>query len=258
MWANERKNPPPDLATAGNENTGLLKAVAMLSMTVDHAGMIFFPMIRELRFFGRLAFPLFAWCLVIGSLYTRCRWKYALRLLAAGVVSQLPWMWLMNTPWNDLNIFFTLLLGLLALWGIEEKRAGSHIWAPVGALVTACLIQVDYGWQGIAFILILYACRGSRPAIAAGMAAFCLYWASGTIRLTSFFGIPVPLVWPALPNAGTLPITVIQVQFWAILALPLLLIPMKKRLALPQWVGYVFYPAHLLILGILYRGMGIR
>lgn len=256
MLANQCKHSPP--ATAGNENTGLLKIIAMVSMVVDHVGLVFFPRVPELRLLGRIALPLFAWCLVIGSIYTRSRWKYALRLLAVGILSQPLSKWMVGHPWDELNIFFTLLLGLLALWGMEEKRYGSHIWAPLGALVAACVIQVDYGWKGVAFILLLYACRTSKAALVAGVSGFCLYWATGTIRMASLFGVPMLREWPLLPYAEGLPSVVCQVQFWAVLSLPFLLIPMKKRVSLPQWVGYVFYPLHLLVIAFLYRGLGIR
>ena len=49
--------------TGGNENTGLLKVIAILCMIADHIGAKFFPTIAELRVVGRIAFPLFAWCL---------------------------------------------------------------------------------------------------------------------------------------------------------------------------------------------------
>ena len=84
--------------TAGNENTSLIKIAAIALMILDHVGAAFFrwPSGIEMRFFGRIAFPLFAWCLVVGTEYTRNIWKYLLRLLAAGIVAQPCYMFALN------------------------------------------------------------------------------------------------------------------------------------------------------------------
>jgi hypothetical protein len=44
----------------------MLKFIAMLTMLVDHIGVIFFPRIEFLRIIGRIAFPLYSWFLVQG------------------------------------------------------------------------------------------------------------------------------------------------------------------------------------------------
>jgi len=74
--------------TAGNENTNLLKWIALFFMILDHTGAIFFSRIPFFRLVGRIAFPLYAWCMAVGSEYTRDKGKYALRLLLGGLVSQ--------------------------------------------------------------------------------------------------------------------------------------------------------------------------
>ena len=71
-----------------NTDTGLLKAMAFLTMLTDHVGYIFFPSVMWLRIIGRLGFPLFAYCLAVGFVYTKSVKKYALRLLIFSVVSQ--------------------------------------------------------------------------------------------------------------------------------------------------------------------------
>lgn len=246
--------PPKEPATAGNENTGLLKAIAFACMIADHVGAAFFPRYRELRVIGRIAFPLFAWCAAVGCCYTRNIWKYALRLLLAGIVSQPFYMVGLNHPIGALNVFATLLLGVLAIAGLREKRWGSQVWAPALALLLSCAVKMDYGWKGVLLILLLYGCRRSRPALAACFTAFCLFWAQGTFTVTSFLGVPAVLSLPMLPEAGNLLSTVAMVQFWAILALPLILAPMKGRTAFPQWVFYAAYPGHLLIIALIRWG----
>lgn len=67
----------PKLQT--NLDTNLIKLVAILSMAVDHIGSAFFPQYPVFRWIGRIAFPLFCYCLTVGLLYTRDIKKYFLR-----------------------------------------------------------------------------------------------------------------------------------------------------------------------------------
>ena len=239
--------------TGGNENTGLLKVIAIVCMIVDHVGVAFYPRVYELRLIGRVAFPLFAWCLCVGSVYTRNIWKYALRLLLVGILAQPVYFWAMNHQWSDLNIFFELFIGLLAIAGMRENWNGSRCWGPALALVASLALPLksSYGWQGILFILLLYACRYHRSSIAALMTAFCLYWGQGTIRLTTLFGWTLPNEISFLPNASGLLIDLSRIQFGALLALPLMLIPTGRRLRLPKWIPYAAYPLHLLVIGLI-------
>ena len=246
--------------TGGNENTGLIKLAAIACMIVDHVGVAFFPRVYELRLIGRIAFPLFAWCLCVGAEYTRNIWKYALRLLIVGILAQPVYFWAMNHEWKILDIFFELLIGLLAIAAVQKNWMGSRYWGPALALLAALALPLtsSYGWQGITFILLLYACRKNRAAIAAVMTAFCLYWGQSSIRLTQLFGLTLPKEIPLLSNSAVLLNDLYRVQFWAILALPLMLIPMRKRLRLPKWIPYAAYPAHLLVIGVIRHWEQVR
>ena len=55
---------------SGNTNTGLLKVIALVFMFIDHAGKMCFPGMLEMRILGRIAFPLYCWCLVVGASHT--------------------------------------------------------------------------------------------------------------------------------------------------------------------------------------------
>lgn len=59
----------PKLKT--NLDTNLLKLIAIISMTLDHVGSVFFPQIPAFRWIGRLAFPIFCYCMTVGMLFTR-------------------------------------------------------------------------------------------------------------------------------------------------------------------------------------------
>ena len=53
-----------------NLDTNFLKLVAIISMFIDHVGAAFFPEYPVFRWLGRLAFPIFCYCMTVGMLYT--------------------------------------------------------------------------------------------------------------------------------------------------------------------------------------------
>ena len=136
----------------GNLDTGLLKIIALACMVIDHVGVRLMGNATEWRLIGRIAFPLYLWCMVVGACYT-------------------------------------LLLGYLGIWGIRENRYGSRIWAPLLALAVPCFVSMDYGWRGVLLAMLLYAARKNRGAVAAVMVAFCLFWGQGTRAVQDVFGL---------------------------------------------------------------------
>lgn len=71
-----------------NLDTNLLKLVAVTSMVIDHVGHVFFPQYPVFRWIGRMAFPLFCYCLTVGMLYTHDIKKYLGRLAVFSIISQ--------------------------------------------------------------------------------------------------------------------------------------------------------------------------
>ena len=229
---------------AGNTATTWLKIIALVFMFIDHAGKMCFPAVPEMRMLGRIAFPIYAWCMIVGFHYTRSVPKYLLRILITGLVSQPLYMLALNHTWKQPNIFLTLFLGLCALWGIREKKYLSQIWAPAAAMAAAILASADYGWRGVLLFIMLYAVQESRPGIAAVMVSYFLFWGSSYSITKSLFGLPINM--DALPAVLSQPLSAfLRMETYALLALPFILIPFKKDLKLPRWVGYALYPAHL-------------
>lgn len=58
-------------------NTDMLKLIAMLTMLVDHIGLLFFPEIMAFRIVGRIAMPLFAYGIAQGY-QNHCRFTAGL------------------------------------------------------------------------------------------------------------------------------------------------------------------------------------
>ena len=238
---------------AGNVNTGLLKLIALVFMFLDHSGKMCFPGIPEMRILGRIAFPVYCWCLVVGAHHTRSFPKYLGRIALIGLISQPLYMVALHHSWQQFNIFLTLFVALLGLWGLREKKYFSHIWAPVLALLIAQLLGVDYGWKGVLLTFLLWGVRDSRAGIAAVMIAFCLYWGSSSSVVASFFGLRFTGL--TRSTFGGIFSAILRLQGLAVLALPLLLVRIPGRIRLPKWTGYALYPAHLVVLIILEYAM---
>lgn len=230
----------------GNQDTSWLKLMALVFMMIDHMDVALFGNMPELRMIGRIAMPLYVWCLVVGVEYTRDIYRYAFRLFILAVVSQPVNMVALGNPWSKLNILFLLLLGVLSIAGIQKKRYGSQFWVPAACFLLLGFLKVDYGWKGLAFILLMYFARRSAGGLAAMFLAYAMYWGSSGSQITTVMGMPLTfLTWPGI-GPMLQPFFHMQAMMW--MALPLILIPTRMNVRLPKWLGYGFYPLHLLVI----------
>ena len=139
-----------------------LKLLAMIAMTLDHIGCIFFPRLPLLRMIGRLAMPILCFFIGEGLRHTRNPQKYLLRLVGFALISELPFdlAFYGRVNWASQNVYFTLALGLMALRLLQSSspRRWAGLLAVGGA---ALLLRADYGLYGIAMILLLDRFRDS-------------------------------------------------------------------------------------------------
>lgn len=199
-----------------------LKLLAMLAMTADHIGAVFFPEIPLLRWIGRLAMPVLCFFIGEGLRHTRSPRRYLLRLTGFALLSELPFdlAFYGGIEWGHQNVYFTLALGLLALWAIQSRGMEGWLLALTAALA-AELLGCDYGMYGVLLILLLDRFHSARSEQLAGAALLNL----------AFFGL--------------------QTQTLSLIALPLLWLYSGKRGRDDRRLFYLYYPAHLCVLGIL-------
>ena len=216
--------------TALNEDTGFLKIVAVVTMLVDHIGAVFFPGVMIWRLIGRIAFPIFAYCLVVGCLHTRDMRKHLLRLLVFAVISQPAYI--LNfygriEYWHNLNIMFTLFFGAGAVYGLMDLRRRWWMLIPV---IAACVfLALEYGTYGVVLIAAFYVFRNRRWMSAVVITA---------ILAVRFFSEPLITVGAAA----------FGIQGFAVLAMPFIYANTDLKLKINKYFFYAFYPAHLLVI----------
>ena len=238
-----------------NRDTGLIRLLACLFMLVDHAGKMLFPDIPELRLIGRLAFPMFAYGIAVGAVYTRDPIRYLSRIVLLMLISQplyalgldhevntmytVPFL---HSPigavrafyigsWSKPSILLSLALGLCILIALRKRQ-----WVLALGVYVLCSrfsSSLDYGIGGIRLMILFYALCEHPLAALAAVSAYMIAWSGGTGY--TFFGHEFGMRIFALPAAI------------------FCCLPMKRRIALPRWFVYGFYPAHLAVLAILTR-----
>lgn len=137
----------------------VLKMIAIISMFIDHIGYVIFNTFSYFNYIGRIAFPIFAFQISEGYIHTKNLKKYFLRLLLFAIISQIPFMLfheLISIDFN-LNIFFTLLLGLISIFIYDKLKYKSlAILISIFIGLLANYTHCDYGFYGVAIILIFY------------------------------------------------------------------------------------------------------
>ncbi len=128
-----------------------IKVLAALLMVIDHIGIIFFPDQLAFRYLGRLSFPLFAWLIGQGEKHTKDVYAYLLRIVICALVSQPIYVLLFHN--GQLNILFTLALGLIALFLPSLTGAKYLVW--IATAIIAQVINADYGAYGVFTIILM-------------------------------------------------------------------------------------------------------
>lgn len=231
-----------------------LHILAMGFMLCDHVWAMLFTQQRWLTCLGRVAFPIFAFLLVEGFFHTRDLKKYMLRMLLFAVISEIPFDLVYSGtafyPYHQ-NVMWTLLLSLLTMELIHRTRQRGKLWltvlvsvlAAAAAYLIGIVLQLDFFGIGIPTVLVFYFFRGDRWWCRLGQLA-CLYWLN--VELIGGYYYPITLFGHEIEFIE---------QSLALLALiPIWLYSGEKGYHAKwfQYLCYAFYPAHLLILYLLW------
>ena len=230
-----------------------LHVLAMILMLCDHLWGTIVPGNDWLTCIGRISFPIFAFLIVEGYFHTRNLKKYVLRLLAFAVISEIPFNLALGGrvfyPIHQ-NVLWSFLISLGLIHWNEKARAKGKLWRRilVGVLsvlvgyIAGLLTMVDYYHAGILTVLTFYFFRQNKWWSRVGQLV-CLWYIN--TEILGGFGYELELF-------GKTHFFVRQGL--ALLALiPIWLYKGKRgsHSKALQYFNYAFYPAHLLILGLI-------
>lgn len=217
-------------------NGAQLKFIAMFSMLADHVNKaLVYPYINGsgmlllsdvLEVVGRIAYPLFLFFLVEGFFKTRSRARYLAQLLGFAVISEIPFNLFVSRTFFDPNcnnILFTFAMALVTIWSIDalKNKLPRAAWYPISAVIMAvmCIAAmlggVDYEYHAILGGCFFYFFHRMHP-------------------------VSIPFAFASMYK-----------EPWSLLGFALTLTYNGQRGRQNKWLGYVFYPAHLLALGLL-------
>ena len=235
-----------------------LKIIAMITMFCDHLGDAIFKGFSYFNYIGRIAFPIFAFQISEGYIHTKNLKKYLIRLMIFALISQIPYILFLSLYSRGvrLNVFFTLALGLIAIClhsyihkdisGTIDTRIKSSIpnislkliveFLPVAAVcIIGELAKVDYGWWGVLLVFIFYYFKQNKLAMNISFITMCIIYYGIDIIQTGF--------------------NTIYIWLFAFNVLPILFINLYngKQGKKIKYLLYIFYPAHLLVLYLLFN-----
>lgn len=234
-----------------------LKTIAIVAMLIDHLAITFVPYGTLLwiimRFIGRFTAPIMFYQSVEGYHHTRNANRYTLRLASFAVISYIPYLYfafgaLPNADnFYNLNVIFTILLGTLAVRARNELKnpvlkivtiLPLLMLSVIGDLAYMCVIMMltmDYFYgnfkhQAFAYLLIIMGLNGLLPLFLQPLIGlvyekafdFAAYW-----PMVIGFGLLIPIYLISAYNGRK-----------------------GNSSGLSKWGFYIFYPLHLLILGL--------
>ncbi len=206
-------------------NTFWLKIIAILCMTIDHlgaclglvydngvhylSGFMSFNTYTVLRTIGRVAFPIFCYLIVEGLIYTKNVMNYIIRLLIFALISQIPFsLMTRKAPFDfqqNLNVYFTLALGLITIAAIDyfrERSKKGDIPKPIFIILCAVVIisstsfadtvQTDYAGYGVLVIVIFYIFK-DMPLLTLFALFLATYYMSNSIEMYALLAM-IPIV----------------------------------------------------------------
>jgi len=287
--------PTKDLRISKSRND-TLKLIAMITMFIDHFGLLFMQgheFYSLFRTIGRIAFPIFAYQVALGYSRTSNLKKYIERLALFALISQIPYMWLNATmKFNPLhfNVIFMLLFGIISIVCYENMKKS---WASnkllsvlffIGMLAVIFVPQFiqffaddfafSYGAYGILMVLIFHIFKGQPLLMIVGyfyLSVLGVYLSAANSLFhnsASYFGVKLSF-WESFQRLDLMKQMFIYkdsyktlsrffFQSRSIMGLAAILIFEKLYvpIKLNKYAGYLFYPAHITALLLVAKFFG--
>ena len=238
----------------GGLTSNMLRTIAVLLMLSDHIWATYMSFGNWMTYIGRMAFPIFAFQIAEGFVHTSNFKKYALRLLGFALVTEIPFNLFYCSRWFNpyhQNVLFTLLLGLLAIYvldNVKKNFTGKKVGLALLWLALICIASVlgfvDYGFLGMLTVVMFYILRDFPFAWLAQLVAMVL------INIVFFEGqvFPVEILGKSfeIPSQGFAVFSLIPIWIYGG--------KKGKSSKIMQYGFYAFYPVHMLILYLIKLG----
>ncbi len=172
-----------------------LKILAVVTMLIDHTGLIFFPDYVFLRYIGRISFPIFAFLIAEGCYHTSNIGKYFKRMLLFACITEIPFdlAFYGRIYIGHQNVLFTFALAIAAVWILRKYGQIAGFAAIIATALGADLLQTDYGAFGVMLVMIfVFTMQELRIRILAGT-AFSVGMTLSYQRLCALAMIPIAL-----------------------------------------------------------------
>ena len=229
-----------------------LHIMAMIFMLCDHLWGTIINGNDWLTCIGRLTFPIYAFMIVEGYFHTKNLKKYVSRLLLFAILSEIPFNLAMGSsvffPIHH-NVLWSFLIAIgLIHWNekVKDKQMWKRILVGIATVAIAyiggIITFVDYYNAGILMVLAFYFFRGRKGWCYLGQ-LICLWYIN--FEILGGYSYEVDILGQT---------HFIERQGLALLALvPIWLYDGRQGYhnKTLQYSYYVFYPLHLLILGLL-------
>ncbi len=228
-------------------NGNQLKLIAIIAMTIDHLTWVLFPgfqtvwWVLGLHIIGRLTAPIMWFFIAEGCFYTHDRRKYLMRLFGFAVVSHFAYDFAFGIPFFDASYGF--LNRTSVMWSLALAAVITFVWqiekisTPLKFVIlfSACIISLPSDWSSIAV-----------------MAPFFIYNHRGKFKLQALDIVIWTAVY-ALVYFFAFDKLYAILQMFTFLSVPLLFLYNGKRGKWKgmKWLFYVYYPAHLVVIGVL-------
>ena len=197
-------------------------------MTIDHIYAILYPELTFLHIIGRLAFPLFAYLIVLGVESTKKPRKYMITLLSFALISQIPYFLAFDIqPFARLNILFTLFLGAMTLYFYIKKSPIAFI-----PLLLSIIFPTEGSYYVVLMIVGMKLLKETpKLGILALFAVNIQFLLIPDIQLLSLFAVPLIFL---------------HIKSW--LKMEIIIPKNYFYYSLRKYVFYVYYPLHLALL----------
>lgn len=224
-----------------------IKYIAIFAMLLDHIARTFLsfdsPVFQLFQILGRITAPVMCFFVAEGYRHTKNVKKYLLRLFVFAVLSQVPWCVIHNQGLTEpsFNMIFTLFFALLAVCA-EAKVENPTLRALAVFLCAAATVKSDWCVFAVLWSVAFYKYKAEPKKEVASFSAVSLFYTGYMFFLNVNAG-----------NTMQKSFDSVIFTFGTFLSLPLIFSydetkrPNKKS----RFVFYIFYPLHLLALGII-------